>query len=83
LKNLFKIKIMIKLGTNFFGLLTIVFIVLKLTNVITWGWFWVLFPFTIPVTIFLSVIFVPIIYIYISIIYIYISIKIKYGRRKK
>ena len=31
-------------GIGFIGLLTIVFIVLKLTHVITWSWFWVLFP---------------------------------------
>jgi len=31
-------------GIGFLGLLTIVFIVLKLTKVITWSWFWVLFP---------------------------------------
>ena len=31
-------------GIGFFGLLTIVFIVLKLTKVISWGWQWVLAP---------------------------------------
>lgn len=31
-------------GVGFAGLLTIVFIVLKLTNVINWSWFWVLSP---------------------------------------
>lgn len=31
-------------GIGFFGLLTIVFIVLKLTNVIAWSWWWVLAP---------------------------------------
>lgn len=31
-------------GVGFFGLLTIVFIVLKLTGVISWSWFWVLPP---------------------------------------
>jgi hypothetical protein len=31
-------------GIGFFGLLTIVFIVLKLTSVIEWSWFWVLAP---------------------------------------
>lgn len=38
-----------KITTNYTGLgflevLTIVFIVLKLTNVITWSWWWVLSP---------------------------------------
>lgn len=31
-------------GVGFFGLLTIVFIVLKLTGFITWSWWWVLSP---------------------------------------
>jgi hypothetical protein len=31
-------------GIGFFGLLTIVFIVLKLTGVITWSWWWVTAP---------------------------------------
>ena len=35
-------------GIGFTGLLTIVFIVLKLTNVINWSWLWVLSPVWIP-----------------------------------
>lgn len=31
-------------GVGFFGLLTILFIALKLTGYIEWSWFWVLFP---------------------------------------
>lgn len=31
-------------GIGFTGVLTIVFIVLKLTNVISWSWWWVLSP---------------------------------------
>lgn len=31
-------------GIGFAGLLTIVFIVLKLTNFISWSWWWVLSP---------------------------------------
>ena len=31
-------------GIGFCGLLTIVFIVLKLTHVINWSWWWVLAP---------------------------------------
>lgn len=31
-------------GVGFLGLLTIVFIVLKLTHVIDWSWIWVLSP---------------------------------------
>lgn len=35
-------------GIGFGGLLTIVFIVLKLTKVIDWSWWWVLSPIWIP-----------------------------------
>ena len=31
-------------GVSFFGLLTVVFIALKLTGDITWSWWWVLAP---------------------------------------
>lgn len=31
-------------GTSFVGMLTLMFIVLKLTNVIDWSWWWVLSP---------------------------------------
>lgn len=36
-------------GISFCGLLAIVFIVLKLCNVITWSWLWVLAPLWIPI----------------------------------
>jgi len=32
-------------GIGFTGLLTIVFVTLKLTNYIDWSWWWVLSPF--------------------------------------
>ena len=38
-------------GVGFAGLLTIAFIVLKLTNVISWSWVWVLSPIWIVVAI--------------------------------
>lgn len=31
-------------GIGFLGVLTVAFIVLKLCNVISWSWFWVLSP---------------------------------------
>lgn len=34
----------VDIGGGFAGLLTIVFIVLKLTGFITWSWIWVLSP---------------------------------------
>lgn len=36
-------------GIGFLGLLTIVFIVLKLTNYIDWSWWWVLSPVWVPI----------------------------------
>ena len=35
-------------GVGFLGLLTILFIALKLCNVIDWSWWWVLSPLWIP-----------------------------------
>jgi|SRR5687767_14285915 len=35
-------------GITFLGLLTIAFIVLKLCNIISWSWLWVLAPTWIP-----------------------------------
>ena len=39
---------------KFFGLLTIAFIVLKLLEVISWSWLWVLCPLWLPVGIVLT-----------------------------
>jgi len=36
-------------GIGFFGLLTLIFITLKLTNYIDWSWWWVLAPMWIPI----------------------------------
>lgn len=48
-------------GIGFIGLLTIVFIVLKLCNVINWSWWWVLSPLWISLI--LSIIILIIIYL--------------------
>ena len=50
-------------GIGFMGLLTIVFIVLKLTKVIDWSWFWVLSPtiFSVGLALIILAIFLPII----------------------
>lgn len=45
-------------GIGFAGLLTIVFIILKLTDNIDWSWWWVLSPLWIPTVIFLIVVLV-------------------------
>lgn len=36
-------------GIGFFGLLTVLFIGLKLTGYIAWSWWWVLSPLWLPV----------------------------------
>ena len=50
-------------GIGFTGLLTIVFIVLKLCHVIEWSWLWVLAPLWIDILIFIAI------YIWISMKY--------------
>lgn len=41
-------------GIGFLGLLTLLFIGLKLTGVILWSWWWVLAPIWLPTAIFLG-----------------------------
>lgn len=53
-------------GIGFFGLLTIVFIVLKLCNVINWSWVWVLSPIWISVIILVVVVIIYLIVAYVS-----------------
>ena len=43
-------------GISFFSLLAIVFITLKLTDVIAWSWGWVLAPLWIPAAIVVGVV---------------------------
>ena len=57
-------------GIGFCGLLSIVFIVLKLTGVIAWSWLWVLAPIWIPASLSLL--------IYVA----YAVLLIKAGKRK-
>ena len=48
-------------GVGFTGLLTLVFITLKLTNYIDWSWWWVLSPLWIGVAVFLLILAIGII----------------------
>lgn len=50
-------------GIGFCELLTVVFIVLKLTNVIAWSWLWVLSPIWIPIAIILVAVIIYTIYL--------------------
>ena len=45
-------------GIGFVGLLTIVFITLKLLGKITWSWVWVLSPIWIPIIICVTIIII-------------------------
>ena len=47
-------------GCGFFGLLTIVFITLKLTGYITWSWWWVLAPMWMPLAVFLPIVIIAV-----------------------
>ena len=42
--------------SSFLGMLTILFIGLKVANVIAWPWVWVLSPLWIPAVLFLSIV---------------------------
>lgn len=46
----------------FFGILTLIFITLKLTGYITWSWWWVLSPVWIPFSLMFVLVFVFIIF---------------------
>lgn len=45
-------------GIRFCGLLTLIFITLKLLNAISWSWWWVLSPLWIPIVLVATVLFV-------------------------
>lgn len=49
-------------GIGFCGTLTIVFIVLRLTDVIDWEWWWVLAPLWVPLAICLLIMVIAAIY---------------------
>lgn len=56
-------------GIGFWGLLQIVFITLKVTNLINWSWFWVLSP------VWMSAIFIVCVIIFMVIMVIVANIK--------
>jgi len=53
--------------TGFFGLLTILFIGLKLTGYINWSWWWVLAPLWIPTGIVVGILIIVLIVISLKI----------------
>ena len=52
----------IRFGGNLFTTLGLIFIVLKLLDVITWSWLWVLSPFWIPLIIGIVLVILSIIF---------------------
>lgn len=50
-------------GVSFLGLLTLLFITLKLTGYIAWSWTWVLAPLWIPIALLLGIIAVALLVI--------------------
>lgn len=49
-------------GIGFGGLLQITFIVLKLTKVIDWNWFWVLAPTILPILLVIAILLIVFIF---------------------
>jgi hypothetical protein len=59
-------------GIGIPGLLTIVFITLKLTGYIMWSWWWVLSPLWIPFAIFCGVLAAILIFLIIAAVFVLI-----------
>ena len=53
-------------STSFTGTLTLVFVILKLTDVIDWSWFWVLSPLWISASLFIGMVLLVIAWLAIS-----------------
>jgi hypothetical protein len=61
-----KQKINIQTSPGLFPILGLIFIVLKLTGVITWSWWWVLAPIYIPLAICLIIVLIIIVTVLIN-----------------
>ena len=71
-------------GIGFTGLLTIAFIVLKLCNVITWSWWWVLSPIWISTGLVIGIIIgVLLFYLIVDIVEIQQAKKIRKRNNKR
>lgn len=66
-------------GLSFSSILFLVFLVLKLTNVIDWSWWWVTAPLWIPAIIFL--VFIGGLYVFYQILKYYNKNKLKNFRK--
>lgn len=56
----------VRCGAGFIDLLTIAFVVLKLTGFINWSWFWVLSPVLIPVLVGITIFWTGLIILFIA-----------------
>ena len=68
-------------GVGFLGLLTLLFIGLKLTGYITWSWIWVLAPLWIPICI--ALILLSVVVLLVALGKIDIDKIVKYERKGK
>lgn len=56
-------------GIGFLGLLTLIFITLKLTNFIDWSWWWVLLPLYGPIALGIFIILIVFIKVFVETVY--------------
>jgi nitrate/nitrite transporter NarK len=68
-------------GVGFAGLLTIAFVVLKLTHTIGWSWYWVLSPIWLPLAVLMAVFFMAFLALALKAIYRGLREEVKYVRR--
>ena len=68
-------------GVGFLGLLTLLFIGLKLTGYITWSWIWVLAPLWIPISI--TLLLLSAVILLVALGKIDIDKTLKYERKEK
>ena len=68
-------------GVSFLGLLTLLFIGLKLTGYITWSWIWVLAPLWIPISI--ALLLLSAVILLVALGKIDIDKTLKYKRKEK
>ena len=67
-------------GVGFLGLLTILFIGLKLTGHLTWSWIWILAPIWIPIS--LALLILSVVVLLVALGKLDIDKTIKYGRKE-
>ena len=68
-------------GVGFLGLLTLLFIGLKLTGYITWSWIWVLAPLWVPISI--TLLLLSAVILLVALGKIDIDKTLKYERKEK